>query len=445
MSTISSSPLATLVQDVCETAEHLRRMRAEDNFDSFASALQTAGIHGHFVNEPKAKFYWDRLALQEPRDLANVKKSSDLATAFGLELAAQDVPKAALVYELIATRFDVLDVCVHPGKHTGGKDGVGHSAHRVHMRNSRTGYNWDTALFRFFNGTAPETLVDNRIKDRMKPLSTVLGNEVLAAELGELLFRLKMEFPIPSIQQLLAPVLERGLNGEKIWITGAFCPDYGYEETGDPNLPYRYTFDQLGEGVGLVARQFARVVPQLSEFFTARNIDHEFILGIGDFEADSQETLERVGVTKDEFHRRCEVSLQAFQELVGNDYPITLEMCAKNRGEERFRRYQQRATEQMLAGNWGMMSQVYPNANGIIDEIVRDNGTFYKRWYGDSIDDAQIRQRVLEQGGEYSSLALMDVEDYGSNVILLSGDRPKMHTFDQLFVNVPVLAVKRAY
>jgi hypothetical protein len=445
MSTVDSSPLATLIDDVCQTAEFLRSKRTEGDFDSFANALQTAGIRGKLNGSPKDRFYWDRLAPQEPRDLANVKKSSDLATALGLELAAQDVPKAALVYEIIATRVDVLDVQVHPGTHKGGKHGVGHSSHRVHMRNSRTGYNWDTALWKFFNGTAPETLVDNRIKDRMRPLSTALGNEALAAELGELLFRLKMEFPIPSIQQLLAPVLQRGLNGEKIWITGAFCPDYGYEETGDPNLPYRYTFDQLGEGVGLVARQFARVVPQLSDFLTARNIDHEFILGIGDFEADSQETLQRVGVTKTEFHRRCEVSLQAFQQLVGNNYPITLEMCAKNRGEERFRRLQKQATYQMLRGNWGMMPQVYQNADAIIDEIVRDNGTFYKRWYGDSINDEQIRQRVLEQGGEYSSLAFMDIEDYGENVILLSGDRPKMHTFDQLFCNVPVLAVKRAY
>lgn len=438
-----STSFASTIAEIIAQAAFLNGCKSQNDFATFASTFDTLGITGEIAGTAKAEFYWQRLPAQTTSDVTAVTKSSNLASAMGIELKATDAPRGALAYELFrAYAPELFDVEVRPGMHKGGTKGVG-EPQRVKMTDVRTQSPWGRSLYRFFQDEEPTHFVDSRVQRHSGPLQTALGRE-LGISLGQLLFRLKMNFPNTVMARLLAPIIQRGLQGEEVVLSGAFCPDYAYEETGNPSLPYRYTFDSLGEGIGLVAQQFARVIPELSAWLTSYKIKHRIVLGIGDFEADSEETLQAVQLTRDEFLARCRKSLVAFQERIGDNLPLTLEMCDIDRGNGRFRTFQCEAQQRLLQEDYGRMDQIYNAPNEVVRQIATDSSAFYRRWYG-NLSEKQVIEKIIAQGGEYAALARMDAEDFGQNVIVISGDRPQMHAFDQFFVNVPVLAVKRAY
>jgi len=91
------------------------------------------------------------------------------------------------------------------------------------------------------------------------------------------------------------------------------------------------------------------------------------------------------------------------------------------------------------------MSELYDDLVQVIARIPGQYGTFYRRWYGCELGDEAVRRIVFAQGGEYAALARIYYEDFGSNVIMLAGDRPEMHRFNAFFQLVPTLCAKRAY
>lgn len=441
-----------VIADIVALASYLNHCKVDGNQAAFAEALMTADITGTVDNVPKADFYWQRMCLgNEPtkieptqEQIARVKKTSDLPQVLGIALDSSDVPRGALLYELVqALLGDLVEINFTTGAHVGGKQGRASQAHRVEMKDVRTNDHPAGKLVRFFQGAEPTDLISGRVRSRSQPLVQTLG-EAFGLELGQLIQKLQMEYPTATMAKLLAPVVQRGLLGQEVVIAGAFCPDYSYVATGNPTLPYCYTFTSVGSGVGLVAQQFARVTPEISAFLTKHGIKHRIVLGIGDFEANSQETLDGVKLTKNEFHDRCRASLVAFKELVGS-LPVELEMYEIDRGHDRLRMYQLEAQARMLAGDFGWMNQVYNEPSQLVSQIAEESATFYRRWYGDSLTAEEIRRKVIGQGSEYAAMARIDREDFGENLLILSGDRPKMHAFDQLFGNTPVLAVKRAY
>jgi hypothetical protein len=311
--------------------------------------------------------------------------------------------------------------------------------------NGRPKTSWQSHLFLLYQGVNVNDIIHRHIRERSAHLYELMGDD--GHRLGQLLHDLRMLIPDEAMGRLLHGVLQRGKTGETIRILGAFCPDYSYEATGDPGLPYRYTFDGLGEDVGLVAQQFARVTRPLSQFLTSLGVQHELIYGIGDFEADDPDILRRVGCDYAEFVRRCTCSLEAFRQRMGDDLPLKLELCDAHRCKGRLRPYAARATERMMGGDFGRIGELFPNPEKVVKTIIKENGSFYKKWFQKpDMSDDEVRAIVLKQGGEYSALADIYTEDCGAdNVIVLSGDRPLMHTFDCLNQKVPILCVKRAY
>lgn len=299
------------------------------------------------------------------------------------------------------------------------------------------------AVYRFLQGQQPAQFTAAFLQ-AAGPLCQYLG-QGKGMELAELLVNRKMLLPPAKIVELLARVLHQGQAGERITMVGAFCPDYAYQETGNPQIPYRYTFDGVGEKVGLVAQQFVRIVPSISQFLRTLGIDHRIVLGIGDFEADSESVLQRVGLNRTEFIRRCQSSLDAFRAMVPADLPLTLELFGEERGQGRFRQYANEATATMLTGDFGRMTELYDDLAAIIARIPAQYRTFYERWYDHPMSDQEVNQIVFSQGGEYAALARIYQEDFGSNIIMLAGDRPEMHRFNVFYALMPTLCAKRAY
>ena len=442
-STMELSGFASEAAVLREVATTLGRYGREGKQAEFVRTLEAMGM-----GLAEAEGYWQaRDPGPENGVWWNPTTNTELASLLGIRLSSERFPRNLLMYRLAQQHFpDVLRVRVTGLVHLGGKAGRRNPPERrlVHFDKGPT---WGTGdpmpVYQLYQGVAPAQFSAAILRSAAL-LRDGLGG-LFGLKLAEFLFNYKMLIPPVEVSHRLALAIAAGQTGQEVTVVGAFCPDYTYEQTGNPQIPYRYTFDGVGEGVGLVAQQFARIVPAFSELLTAHGVQHRVVLGIGDFEADSQAVLDRVGLTRSEFVRRCAASLEAFRALMPVDVPLTLELFASARGQERFRACAAEATEQLLAGNFGCMPEVYDDLAQVMAQIPRQYRTFYERWYGCEMGDEQVRGIVYAQGGEYAAVARIYREDFGEHVIILAGDRPEMHRFNAFFQRQATLCAKRAY
>ena len=434
------SETEVLVQIARDLGQYHREGRQSD----FIRTLESLGM-----DTDEARQYWEALLPSKECNgqWRHARNNSELAGLLGVLLDGQKILRNRLLYRLVECHFpDILQARFTGLYHLGGKASRGNHPERrmVHFDKFPLGRDGQSmAVHYLYKGVQPAQFAAEVMRAAV-PLQEVLG-EALGIKMAEFIFNHKMLIPPPTVARLLARVIEAGQQGQSITVVGAFCPDYAYEETGNPQIPYRYTCDGLGQGVGLVAQQFARIVPGFSRLLAELGVSHQIVLAIGDFEADSQAVLDRVGVDRNEFVRRCQGSLDAFQQRIPNDIPLQLELFAAARGGERFRRYATEATARFLQDDFGHMVDVYPSLSNVIARIPAQYQTFYERWYKCGMDDKQVRGIVFAQGGEYSAMARIFTEDFGSNIVVLAGDRPEMHLFNCLYQAVPALCAKRAY
>ena len=294
---------------------------------------------------------------------------------------------------------------------------------------------------------APVENVPAHVARKARVLKSELGKECGLA-LAKALIEADFIFPPSKEINQLIKVISRGLEGEKVIITGAFCPDYTYEPTGDPEVPYRYTFDSVGSGVGLVAQQFVRTVPHLHAFFKAFGIKHKFIFGIGDFEANSDDVLQRVGLSREEFILRCMLSLGEFRKTLPSNIPIELRMFESGWANGRWHKYIEEAHEKMKKGNFGDIKQNTGKSpmTEVVRFITKASKSFYCAWYGKDFTDHELEQLVISQGAEYCAMGRVLAEDFSKQPFLqIAGDRPKMQAFNSMYSAHPTLCTKRTY
>ncbi|MEX0649753.1 MAG: hypothetical protein WD200_02040 [Candidatus Andersenbacteria bacterium] len=442
------------VEVLNEIAAVLGKYRHAGDQMNFQQTLEALGM----VPE-EAQAYWSALSPDnngsEAFNLAGVRNNTELANAFGILLDSNSrFPRNWLLYRLLECHFpDILKVQLLGQRHMGGRASKGDPPERRRIvfekglvkpnGSVRGDRGASMPVYQVYQGRQPAHFSALALQ-AAAPLCAALGEE-WGMQWAELFVSCKMLIPPAAVAKLFARIIAAGQKGEPVTLVGAFCPDYAYEETGNPQLPYRYTFNGVGEGVGLVAQQFVRIVPAISGFLTQLRINHRIVLGIGDFEADSPAVLERVGLQQAEFKRRCQCSLEAFRAAVSPDLPLTLELCGEERSNGRFRQYCHEATRRMYLGDFGQMRALYEDLAEVIARIPNQYRTFYERWYGHRMSDQEVSSLVYSQGGEYAALAKIYADDFGPNVVMLAGDRPEMHRFNTFFQTLPTLCAKRAY
>ncbi len=440
---------------VLQIAANLGKYRRQNQWDNFERALMAMGMESLEVLQ-----HWDDIFPISTNGAGNncadinwstIKSNSSLAQHLGIALDSKKRPRNLLLYRLMELHFpDFFEVKVTGTIHMGGKNSRGNPPQRRLVQfpkqpigTSINGSFGPMSVYRVLSGIEPSEFSE-RVLRAAGPLRSVLGED-LGLKVVELMISCKMEIPCPRMCRQLARVLEFGTSGNPVTIVGAFCPDYAYETTGDPHLPYRYTFEGLGDGVGLVAQQFVRIVPAISAFFTELGIEHRIVLGIGDFEADSEEVLRQVKLDRHEFLRCCQRSLDQFTAAMPIDLPLKLEMFGEQRSQGRLRSYTELAVAEMVAGRFGRMAELHDGLQDVLNRIPCQYRTFYERWYGRAMEDADVNDIVYRQGGEYAAVARIYEEDFGDNILMLAGDRPEMHRFNAFFSLFPTLCAKRAY
>jgi hypothetical protein len=270
----------------------------------------------------------------------------------------------------------------------------------------------------------------------------------LGLDLAKTMMEADIIFPPKKQVDSIINVINRGLQGDKIIITGAFCPDYEYVETGDSALPYKYTFEGLNAGVGLVALQFQRMIPILIDFFQRNDISYELHLGIGDFEADSLEILNRVGLEYSDFIKRCDKSLNAFREALPEISNLNLYLMKHQFMNGGWEQYKKISFERMIDGDFGLIESATGKKpeTEVVNFTAKASRRFYEQWYGKEFSFAELKKIVMEQGAEYAALGRIFRESFPDNpIIQLAGDRPKMQAFNNFWSDHPTLCAKRTY
>ncbi|MDO8511830.1 MAG: hypothetical protein Q7S57_01035 [bacterium] len=442
---LTNHDFQTEIDVLAKTAEKLGEFGRAGDKDNFVNTLQALGM-----SREEAEDFW--ASLDHPLNRANgvpwreTKDNTDLSSHLGVRLNPHRHPRNLLLYRLLECSFpDIIHVEVSGIEHIGGlKSKNNAQARRLEFTKRPLDPNDRTmAVHRIYKGEEPQKFFP-KILRAARTLRGSLGDEI-GLKLAQVLFGCKMVIPFPKMARLLAKAIKAGQEGQEVTMAGAFCPDYAYEETGNPQIPYRYTFEGLGEGVGLVAQQFVRIIPHMHTLLNELGVRHKIVLGIGDFEADDQNTLERVKLDRTAFIAKCQRSLDAFRAQVPSEIPMTLELFDTARGNGRLRPYATEATSRMKDGDFGRMPDLFDDLRQCIGGIHDQYDTFYRRWYGDGISAQEVRNIIFTQGGEYASIARIYQEDFGDNVIILAGDRPEMHRFNAFFQLQPTLCAKRAY
>jgi len=456
VSSVTVNSFAEEAQMVVQIAANLGKYRQENQWEKFERALMAMGMESQEVAQ-----HWEEMVAKkatndadnehEAIDWSRIQCNTDLAIRLGVILDSNRRPRNLLLYRLMALHFpDFFEVQVSGTVHMGGAASKGNPPQRRLVQfpkqpvgkvtNGKIGA---MSVYHVLSGCEPAQFPE-RVLRAAGPLCSFLGQE-LGLKLTELMIGCKMEIPKLKMVQQLARVISANKGGFPLTLVGAFCPDYTYEKTNDPHLPYRYTFEGVGDGVGLVAQQFVRIVPAISAFFRELGIAHRIVLGIGDFEADSEEVLRQVGLSRPEFLRRCQRSLDKFAATVPCELPMELEMFGEKRGKGRLQVYAKQAFAEMIDGRFGRMAELHDGLQEILERIPGQYRTFYERWYGRKMVDLEVNEIVYRQGAEYAAVARIYQEDFGDNIVMLAGDRPEMHRFNAFYCLFPTLCAKRAY
>jgi hypothetical protein len=254
----------------------------------------------------------------------------------------------------------------------------------------------------------------------------VLGEYSHGEDFGQLLLDIPAVLPprkiIRKVGSFLDTAQSAAQTGEEVVIFSPVCPDYAVAQTGDPERPYEYTFDGLGTGIGLVAQRILNTIPQVWDFFSQRGMNVRFVVAVGDFEADSKDTLDRVGLSKDEFVRRVQMSQQAFLDACPKEIPVEVPLMT-----EVFTDWDEKIGQARQAVENGHYFGALKLDQKDVELIAAARKPLYERWYGRRVDAVE---KLLSQAPEYMATGAC-IEKHYPNSLILGADAVAMAGFLQ--------------
>lgn len=220
-----------------------------------------------------------------------------------------------------------------------------------------------------------------------------------------------------------------------IKIASIQCPDYSYIKTSDDlDKPYEFTFDCLGNDVGLIAQQVLNIAPLFHKKLSKLNIQHSFSFALCDYEGLNPSTREKVNVSKPEFMNRCRQSLQKFSDCI--ELPSDV--------------YSTSLITELENVVWNDLIQheappIIKNTKGSsrrsIDKIYQTGANagkaLYTKWFELDENSDNYQEKLLEftkvDAVNFLSIALAFSKAHkDSPLIILSCDRPSMAFFYEL-------------
>lgn len=233
--------------------------------------------------------------------------------------------------------------------------------------------------------------------------------------------------------------IKKGIGGEVLNIIMSICPDYGVIETGDPLLPYQYTFHNLGENIGLVGQRAISITNSLHHLFSKLNIPIKITLAMADFEAFDDNILRSLHLSEQEFLQRVGKSKEAIKNSCpcASDVTLFTELCG---GKSVWKTYQIQMKNKMYANDYG-------NAGlneKILDRILQARKPLYHRWLGRESSDLECLNLLLKQGTDYATKGMV-ISKHFLNGMVIGLDQAVMAPFLNIYQVLPTLYLKPYY
>lgn len=232
-----------------------------------------------------------------------------------------------------------------------------------------------------------------------------------------------------------AETLAKGLAGETITLVSPVCPDYGYESK---NGRLRYTFEHLGDGIGLVAGRVARTLPHLQAVLRKHGIDARLAVAAGDFEGFDASTLNRLKETREGFAHKLQISQGKLLEVLGGDTESIM-IAAAAGGEARWHALTADAQQRLERHDNGCIVDNDLDYASIFNARL----PLYQAWHQQRSNE-ELMQILYAQGAEYAAIGKVFAEQW-RNPIVIGADHNRMQPFYWLYSTIPVLYLTRVY
>ena len=230
--------------------------------------------------------------------------------------------------------------------------------------------------------------------------------------------------------------VERGLSGEPLTVVSPICPDYKAHNVG--RNVYRYTFDGVGDGIGVVAKRLIMTLPKVQKIFSELGLKVRYMVALGDFEAFSAETRDRVGLDEPELRKRFRRSQEQFEAV----YPGPVETSLFTDlvgGKEGWDPIYEPIHDGFRCGEFGRTGL----SDSDLKDIALSRRGLYRSWYRTD-KDSDFLDILTAQGAEYATMGEI-ISDKLQNPLVLGADHSRMAPFYGYAERLPVLYLKQNY
>ena len=221
----------------------------------------------------------------------------------------------------------------------------------------------------------------------------------------------------------------------ELQIITPLCPDYEHVSLG-MGL-YKYTFNKLNEGLGLIGKRLSKIINDLHNLLNKYDIKYKHFLYYGDFESYSKEIQKRLKVSEKEFINKLHKSSIKMKKKINNAAEVKLlvnELSKKNTWIKKCKDNQKIIKEKY---NKDIKFKI------LINEISSSRTELYSSWFPGKKEKDYINL-VIQQGSEYTSMGDIFKKNF-NNPIVLGLDHPKMADFYSLNIDIPVIYGKPKY
>ena len=221
----------------------------------------------------------------------------------------------------------------------------------------------------------------------------------------------------------------------EIQLITPLCPDYEHVSLG-MGL-YKYTFNRLNDGLGLIGKRLSKIINELHRILNKHDIKFKHFLYYGDFESYSSDICKRLNITEDEFIEKLKKSSIKMRNKINNKAEVKLlvdELTKKNIWLKKCKINQSKIKDKY---NKDLKYKI------LINEICSSRTELYSSWFPDKKEKDFINL-VVQQGAEYTSMGDLFYKNF-LNPIVLGLDHPKMGDFYSLNVEIPVIYGRPKY
>jgi len=222
---------------------------------------------------------------------------------------------------------------------------------------------------------------------------------------------------------------------KEITLVTPLCPDYEHVKIAEGL--YKYTFNKLGNGLGLIGKRLIVIINKLHEIFDSYHIKYKHQLLYGDFESYSKNICNRLKVDEKEFNLRLLSSVKKMKEASNKKCRVGL--IVKNLSNKKEWKIKCELNEKKIHKKY----KIDIKSRRLIEQISNSRAMLYLSWFPNVKRD-EYNNLVIQQGAEYASMGDVFYKKF-NNPIILGLDHPKMKPFYTLNVDITVLYGKPRY